>query len=130
MRRLRSAPPILERLSQLGRSDLRLACQVGHRARHLEHAGWSRGGDAAHDPVDSAASLRRAMAAIIVWLAASYDPFFAPVSSSREKRRGGPNATVTFVGRGDHFQLWDPQAFARAQAEAREGRKQRGLRSQ
>ena len=37
---------------------------------------------------------------------------------------------VTFVGRGDHFQLWEPQAFARAQAEAREGRRQRGPRSQ
>ncbi|MCA1491647.1 division/cell wall cluster transcriptional repressor MraZ [Sinorhizobium alkalisoli] len=35
---------------------------------------------------------------------------------------------VAFVGRGDHFQLWEPQAFARAQAEAREGRTQRGLR--
>ncbi|PJR15195.1 division/cell wall cluster transcriptional repressor MraZ [Sinorhizobium meliloti] len=42
----------------------------------------------------------------------------------------GISNDVTFVGRGDHFQLWDPQAFARAQAEAREGRKQRGLRSQ
>jgi MraZ protein len=40
----------------------------------------------------------------------------------------GISTEVTFVGRGDHFQLWEPQAFARAQAEAREGRKQRGLR--
>lgn len=40
----------------------------------------------------------------------------------------GISTDVTFVGRGDHFQLWEPQAFARAQAEAREGRKQRGLR--
>ncbi len=42
----------------------------------------------------------------------------------------GISTDVTFVGRGDHFQLWEPQAFARAQAEAREGRKQRGLRPQ
>lgn len=40
----------------------------------------------------------------------------------------GISTDVTFVGRGDHFQLWEPQAFARAQAEARERRKQRGLR--
>lgn len=40
----------------------------------------------------------------------------------------GISTDVTFVGRGDHFQLWEPQAFARAQAEARQGRRHRGLR--
>lgn len=34
----------------------------------------------------------------------------------------GITAEVTFVGRADHFQLWQPQAFLAAQAEARAGR--------
>lgn len=38
----------------------------------------------------------------------------------------GISAEVTFVGRSDHFQLWQPQAFHEAQAAAREGRS--GLR--
>jgi len=37
---------------------------------------------------------------------------------------------VTFVGRSDYFQLWQPQAFAAAQAAAREGRRPRGSASQ
>ena len=34
----------------------------------------------------------------------------------------GIGTEVTFVGRSDHFQLWQPQAFHEAQAAAREGR--------
>jgi MraZ protein len=34
----------------------------------------------------------------------------------------GIGTEVTFVGRSDHFQLWQPQAFKDAQAAAREGR--------
>ena len=34
----------------------------------------------------------------------------------------GISSEVTFVGRSDHFQLWQPQAFHEAQAAAREGR--------
>ena len=34
----------------------------------------------------------------------------------------GISTEVTFVGRSDHFQLWQPQAFQDAQAAAREGR--------
>nr|WP_272211770.1 division/cell wall cluster transcriptional repressor MraZ [Marinicella sp. W31]MDC2877659.1 division/cell wall cluster transcriptional repressor MraZ [Marinicella sp. W31] len=37
----------------------------------------------------------------------------------------GIDKEVTFVGRADHFQLWDPQAFQEAQAEARRARSQR-----
>lgn len=37
---------------------------------------------------------------------------------------------VTFVGRADHFQLWQPQGFLVAQAAAREARRLRGLQSQ
>ena len=40
----------------------------------------------------------------------------------------GISTDVMFVGRGDYFQLWEPQAFIKAQAVAREGRKSRGLR--
>ena len=40
----------------------------------------------------------------------------------------GISTDVMFVGRGDYFQLWEPQAFMKAQAAAREGRKSRGLR--
>jgi len=40
----------------------------------------------------------------------------------------GISTDVMFVGRGDYFQLWEPQAFMKAQAVAREGRKSRGLR--
>ncbi|MDH6201503.1 MraZ protein [Rhizobium leguminosarum] len=36
---------------------------------------------------------------------------------------------VTFVGRADHFQLWQPQAFLAAQAQARGERKLAGTRS-
>ena len=36
---------------------------------------------------------------------------------------------VTFVGRADHFQLWQPQAFQAAQMQAREGRTLAGKRS-
>ena len=36
---------------------------------------------------------------------------------------------VTFVGRADHFQLWQPHAFAAAQAQARGERKLAGKRS-
>ena len=41
----------------------------------------------------------------------------------------GITSEVTFVGRADHFQLWAPQAFLQAQADAREERSLRGLRS-
>ena len=34
----------------------------------------------------------------------------------------GITTEVTFVGRSDHFQLWQPQAFHEAQVVAREGR--------
>jgi MraZ protein len=34
----------------------------------------------------------------------------------------GISSEVTFVGRSDHFQLWQPQAFFQAQADARQGR--------
>lgn len=34
----------------------------------------------------------------------------------------GISSEVTFVGRSDHFQLWQPKAFQEAQAAAREGR--------
>jgi MraZ protein len=34
----------------------------------------------------------------------------------------GISSEVTFVGRSDHFQLWQPKAFHEAQAAAREGR--------
>jgi MraZ protein len=34
----------------------------------------------------------------------------------------GVTTDVTFVGRADHFQLWQPQAFHEAQAAARTGR--------
>jgi MraZ protein len=33
----------------------------------------------------------------------------------------GISTEVTFVGRADHFQLWQPQAFLKAQAAARAG---------
>jgi MraZ protein len=36
---------------------------------------------------------------------------------------------VTFVGRADYFQLWDPQAFQALQATAREERRLAGKRS-
>lgn len=42
----------------------------------------------------------------------------------------GITTEVTFVGRSDYFQLWQPQAFFEAQAGAREERRLRGLRSQ
>lgn len=41
----------------------------------------------------------------------------------------GITSEVAFVGRSDHFQLWQPQAFHEAQAAAREERRLRGLRS-
>ncbi len=41
----------------------------------------------------------------------------------------GIASEVTFVGRSDYFQLWQPQAFIEAQAAAREERRLRGLRS-
>ncbi|MDI7863777.1 division/cell wall cluster transcriptional repressor MraZ [Rhizobiaceae bacterium n13] len=41
----------------------------------------------------------------------------------------GITAEVTFVGRADHFQLWQPQAFQEAQAAAREEHRRRGMRS-
>lgn len=41
----------------------------------------------------------------------------------------GITSEVAFVGRSDHFQLWQPQAFQEAQAAAREERRLRGLRS-
>jgi MraZ protein len=34
----------------------------------------------------------------------------------------GISSDVTFVGRSDHFQLWQPKAFYEAQSAAREGR--------
>lgn len=34
----------------------------------------------------------------------------------------GIETEVTFVGRADHFQLWEPQAFQEAQAQARKAR--------
>ena len=37
----------------------------------------------------------------------------------------GIDREVTFVGRADHFQLWEPQAFQEAQAEARRARSRR-----
>lgn len=39
----------------------------------------------------------------------------------------GITSDVTFVGRSDCFQLWQPEAFQAAQAAAREGRRLRGL---
>ncbi len=39
----------------------------------------------------------------------------------------GITTEVCFVGRSDHFQLWQPQAFHEAQAAAREERRLRGL---
>lgn len=36
---------------------------------------------------------------------------------------------VTFVGRGDHFQLWEPSALTRMQDETRRERMQGGVRS-
>jgi MraZ protein len=36
---------------------------------------------------------------------------------------------VTFVGRADYFQLWEPKAFQAVQATAREGRRLTGERS-
>ncbi|ASR11551.1 transcriptional regulator MraZ [Rhizobium laguerreae] len=41
----------------------------------------------------------------------------------------GISDEVTFVGRADHFQLWQPQAFVAAQAQARGERKLAGKRS-
>lgn len=41
----------------------------------------------------------------------------------------GISDEVTFVGRADHFQLWRPQAFVAAQAQARGERKLAGKRS-
>ncbi|MCJ7993357.1 division/cell wall cluster transcriptional repressor MraZ [Rhizobium cremeum] len=41
----------------------------------------------------------------------------------------GITTEVCFVGRSDHFQLWQPQAFHEAQAAAREERRLRGLRA-
>ena len=41
----------------------------------------------------------------------------------------GITTEVTFVGRADHFQLWQPQAFEAMQAAARERHKLRGLGS-
>lgn len=41
----------------------------------------------------------------------------------------GITTEITFVGRADHFQLWQPQAYHEAHAAAREERKLRGLRS-
>lgn len=40
----------------------------------------------------------------------------------------GITTEVTFVGRSDHFQLWQPQAFHEAQRLAREGRALTGVR--
>jgi MraZ protein len=34
----------------------------------------------------------------------------------------GISSEVTFVGRADHFQLWQPEAFQEAQVAARSGR--------
>lgn len=41
----------------------------------------------------------------------------------------GISDEVTFVGRADHFQLWQPQAFVAAQVQARGERKLAGKRS-
>jgi len=41
----------------------------------------------------------------------------------------GITTEVTFVGRSDHFQLWQPQALQEMQAAAREERKLMGMRS-
>ncbi|ATN34870.1 cell division/cell wall cluster transcriptional repressor MraZ [Rhizobium sp. ACO-34A] len=41
----------------------------------------------------------------------------------------GITTEVCFVGRSDHFQLWQPQAFQEVQAAAREERRLRGLRA-
>ncbi|MCM2399073.1 division/cell wall cluster transcriptional repressor MraZ [Rhizobium sp. S95] len=41
----------------------------------------------------------------------------------------GITTEVCFVGRSDHFQLWQPQAFQEMQAAAREERRLRGLRT-
>jgi MraZ protein len=41
----------------------------------------------------------------------------------------GITTEVCFVGRADHFQLWQPQAFHEAQVAAREGRRLRGLQT-
>lgn len=41
----------------------------------------------------------------------------------------GITTEVCFVGRSDHFQLWQPQAFQEVQAAAREERRLRGLRT-
>ncbi len=41
----------------------------------------------------------------------------------------GITTDVTFVGRADHFQLWAPQAFEAAQAEARKEIRSKGLDS-
>ncbi|WP_431319816.1 division/cell wall cluster transcriptional repressor MraZ [Rhizobium sp. YTU87027] len=41
----------------------------------------------------------------------------------------GISDEVTFVGRADHFQLWQPQAFQAAQMQARGGRRLAGGRS-
>jgi len=40
----------------------------------------------------------------------------------------GITTEVTFVGRADHFQLWQPQVFQDMQAAARDERRLRGLR--
>ncbi|THV24827.1 division/cell wall cluster transcriptional repressor MraZ [Peteryoungia ipomoeae] len=40
----------------------------------------------------------------------------------------GISSEVCFVGRSDHFQLWQPQAFHEAQAKAREMVRMRGVR--
>lgn len=41
----------------------------------------------------------------------------------------GITTDVTFVGRSDHFQLWQPQAFLERQALAREELRRRGFNS-
>jgi MraZ protein len=41
----------------------------------------------------------------------------------------GIAAEVTFVGRSDHFQLWEPEAFRAFQVQAREERRLAGMRS-
>lgn len=41
----------------------------------------------------------------------------------------GITTEVTFVGRSDHFQLWQPQALQEMQAVAREERRLMGMRS-
>ncbi|MGN7293356.1 division/cell wall cluster transcriptional repressor MraZ [Rhizobium sp. SAFR-030] len=40
----------------------------------------------------------------------------------------GITTEVSFVGRSDHFQLWQPAAFHEAQSAAREGRARLGVR--